>query len=94
MAFSLSVPLLRRSEERAEGGRRAEKVALLEPRGNWYALTTVRQAVLTGVEADLEPWASWTFTGLSVARAPTRASCPQAEKPRRMLPKTKRMEKP
>ena len=28
---SLSVPLLKRSEERAEGGGRAEKVALLEP---------------------------------------------------------------
>ena len=29
--FSLSVPLLKCSEERAEGGRRAEKAALLEP---------------------------------------------------------------
>lgn len=31
MEFSRSVPLLRCSEEKAEGGRRAEKVALLEP---------------------------------------------------------------
>ena len=31
MEFSLSVPLLKCSEERAEGGRRAEKAALLEP---------------------------------------------------------------
>ena len=85
----------------------------MNPRGNWYvlttvgqaalttvrqavlttvgqavlttdrqaALTTVRQAVLAGVEADPEPWASRTFIGLSLSRAPTRASCPQAEKP-------------
>lgn len=94
--FRLSAPLPRCSEESAEGGQRVEKAALLEP----HAATgrssppSGRQADLAGVEADVEPLAFRTFTSLSVSQATTLASCPQAEKPRNVSPRTKMMQKP